>query len=369
MKITHVCLSLGTGGAEKILVDTLPIYKKLNHEVSIIQLSSLLEEKSYVDLMKKEGIPIFTLSTKGFFNPILLFKLQKVIKINKFDVVHVHLFPAFYYISCLKFLRLIQPKIVFTEHSITNGRIIHRLFRFVEPFIYNQFDAVVGISQNVTDMLVRYLPKMRDKIHLINNGVNIRRYQNAPTYNKNIFLASHGIPEGSKLLMMTSRFSDPKDQATVINSLAFLPQNYYLVLIGEGPQYEAAQILAASYRGRVKFLGFQLEVEPLMKMADVNILSSWHEGFSCVTLEGLASGKPFLGSNVTAVNEIVPDQRFLFEAGNARNLAQNIKLIFSEKNRADSMVEAAKQHVQKYDVQETIGQHIILYKQLLTDKI
>lgn len=368
MKITHVCLSLGTGGAEKILVDTLPLYKNLGHEMSIIQLSSILEEKKYIEEMEEKGIKVFTLSSKGFFNPLLLWKLQKTIKKEKVDIVHVHLFPSFYYISLLKFMGLMKPKLVFTEHSVRNGRTGNNFFSIIEPSIYKQFDAIVAISQNVKEMLVNYLPKLKNRIFLINNGLNIERYINAIPNNRNSFLRDFSLPENSILIMMTSRFSGPKDQETLINSLEFLPLNYYVILIGEGPKMEQNKILAKKFNDRVKFLGFRMEIPQLMKMSNINVLSSWHEGFSCVTLEGLASGKPFLGSDVSAVNDIVPDNRFLFEAGNAKDLATKIKLVMTNKDLSNQMLTTAKEHIHKYDVNETVKKHLILYKELLNKR-
>lgn len=368
MKIIHICLSLGAGGAEKILVDTLPLYKGLGHDVSIIQLSSILEEKAFVEKMKEEEVPVITLSTKGFFNPTLLFTLSKTLKREKADVIHVHLFPAFYYISFLKMIGMLKPVVVFTEHSVRNGRSGSKLFSTIEPFIYKRFDGIVAISQNVKLMLLHYLPKLNDKVHLINNGVNIKKFTSAVPYDRSLFSKEYLLPENAILLMMTSRFSDPKDHNSFINCLEYLPLNYYIVFVGEGPEMEKCKTLSLKYNDRVKFLGFRMDVAQLMKMADINILSSWHEGFSCVTLEALASGKPFLGSDVTAINEIVPDSRFLFEAGNSKLLSYKIEEIITDNSLAQDMATLANQQVEKYDVNETVKQHIALYKRILNTK-
>jgi len=80
MKIAHVCLSLGKGGAEKLLVDTLPLYVKDGHQVTIVQLSSILEEATYIDTVLQAGIQVITLSKGGFRNPLLFFKILNLVK-------------------------------------------------------------------------------------------------------------------------------------------------------------------------------------------------------------------------------------------------------------------------------------------------
>ena len=93
-----------------------------------------------------------------------------------------------------------------------------------------------------------------------------------------------------------------------------LPAHFHLFLAGRGALLEHTKQFTESLglTERVHFLGMRTDVYSLMNKVDLNVLSTNFEGLSGVTLESLASGKPFIGSDVPGVNDIVPDPRFLF---------------------------------------------------------
>jgi len=367
MKIAHICLSLGLGGAEKLLVDTLPEYKKLGHEVSIIQLSSKLEEKGYLQLMKFSNIEVITLGSKGFISPLFIIKISKILNKEQYDIVHVHLFPNLYYLSIIRMLGLYKGVLVFTEHSTKNGRSDKVFFRFIEPYIYKRYNKIVAISGNVKCYLNDLLPKLKDKITLINNGVHISKFRKAIPYNKSIFLNDEQVSKDCTLLLMVSRFSEPKDQLTLIKAMQFLDDNYILLLVGEGENLNVCKRASIKFGNRVQFLGFRNDIPELMKTVDMNILSSSYEGFSGVTLESLSSEKPFLGADVPGINDIVPDKDFLFELGNEEELAKKIIFILNTDKFRESMINKAAEHVEQFDRKNMINRHLDMYLELLNE--
>jgi len=366
MKIAHVCLSLGKGGAEKLLVDTLPIYVRDGHEMTIIQLSSILEEPSYIDTVTKAGIKVITLSNGGFKNPFLLVKILKLVKRSDFNIYHIHLFPCLYYFSIIS--RLIKmPVMVLTEHSTLNGRRTKEMLQPVEKYIYSKFDAIVAISENVAHALKIWIPDVGHKIQVINNGVDIEKFQSAEAYDETFMKTNFNVDQNTVKLMMASRFSDPKDQPTIIRALQHLPAHFHVFFAGDGDEMEKSIQIAADLKveNRVHFLGFRADIPRLMKTADVNILSSFYEGFSGVTLEGLASGQSFLGADVSGINDVVPNRDFLFEGGNEVELASKIKQIVDNSEYAASLSSIAKSHVLQYDIRTMIAEHMDLYNSLL----
>lgn len=364
MKVVHICLSLGKGGAEKLLVDNLPIHKKAGIDVSIIQLSSLLEEKSYIEKMKKEKIEVHTLGKGGFINPLYILRLIKIIKKNKYDVLHIHLFPTLYYIALAKFFLPRSIKYVVTEHSVSNGRTNLLIFKLLEPYIYKRYNAIIAISKNVETMLKTRLPKIKNKIFLINNGVDVHKFLLAKSYDKTSFLSDLGFTSEKIILMMISRFSEPKNQNVIIKALQYLPSDYILIFIGDGPKLQESQDLTKTenVQNRVRFLGFRTDISELMKTADINILSTKFEGFSGVTLEALSSGKTFIGSDVVGINDIVPSQDNLFQEGNPEALAQKIKILITDVQLQKKTIEKNLVHVEKYDSRIMINKHLELYR-------
>ncbi|MES1182036.1 MAG: glycosyltransferase family 4 protein, partial [Flavobacterium sp.] len=173
MKIAHLCLSVGKGGAEKLLVENLPHHVAQGNEVTMIQLSSIEEEPGYIDILEKAGVKLITLSPGGFLNPILFFRLLKTIRSNHFDILHVHLFPCIYYASfASRFLRKF-PVLVVTEHSSVNRRQDKKWLRPVERFMFQKYDSIIAVSKNVESIIKKTLPWFTKKIITINNGINL----------------------------------------------------------------------------------------------------------------------------------------------------------------------------------------------------
>jgi galacturonosyltransferase len=59
--------------------------------------------------------------------------------------------------------------------------------------------------------------------------------------------------------------------------------------------------------GIVEFHGFQTEPRPYYEMADCVVLPSYHEGMSNVLLEGAATGRPLITSDIPGCREAVED--------------------------------------------------------------
>ena len=106
---------------------------------------------------------------------------------------------------------------------------------------------------------------------------------------------------------MVARFSEQKDQPTLIKAIKELPENVHLLLIGEGTLKQKNENLAKEIgvSDKVHFLGFRNDVERILKTVDIVVLSSNWEGFGLAAAEGMAAGKPVIASKVEGLREIV----------------------------------------------------------------
>lgn len=73
------------------------------------------------------------------------------------------------------------------------------------------------------------------------------------------------------------------------------------------PEY--AMVEEAAKKGIVAYCGYQMDVTPYIEKASAVMLPSYHEGLSNVLLEGAASGRPILASNVPGCAEIFDEGR------------------------------------------------------------
>ena len=74
------------------------------------------------------------------------------------------------------------------------------------------------------------------------------------------------------------------------------------------------------------------DIPELLKTADIVIQSSHWEGFGLAALEGMASGKPVIGSNVPGLREVILDYGLLFEKSDHKDLVRKIQYLRDESN-------------------------------------
>jgi glycosyltransferase involved in cell wall biosynthesis len=359
MKILHYINNLGSGGAEKLLTDILPLMKKEGHEVSLVISNSNRNMKRHEEVLKSNGIKIIDLNI-SFYNPFQIVKLVLLIKKGKYNIVHAHLFPSQYWLAFASFFLDKKIKLIKTEHNASNNRRKYLIFRLIDSSFYKRYDLIISITDTVNANLKKWLlSSIETKV--IHNGVNIQEINVAKKTEE-----INDIPLiGFKNILMVGSFDfSKKNQLYLLEVLKLLPKNYRLFLVGEGPNLKNVKLEAKNIGilDRLFFLGIRNDVYSLIKSVDLNILSSFHEGLSGFTLESLASGKPFLGSNVEGIKDIVPNSSYLFENDDAEKLASKIRSILNDKNLSRRMVNDSKIHVCEYDIKKMANTYLETYK-------
>jgi len=362
MKILHVINSLATGGAEKLIIETLPLYAKQGLKVDLLLLNGtanpFLEE-----LASKKCCGIFNLGTSSVYNPVNIFKIIPYLK--KYDLVHVHLFPAQYWVVLAKLLSFSKTKLIFTEHNTTNRRLENPIFRFIDKWIYQFYAGVIAITAEIKTLLLKHTALPEVRFTVIENGVNLSAIQDATELSKTELSSS--IRESDTVIIQIAAFRAQKDQKTLINAMKLLPDFYKLILVGVGPLKAECENLVTELelQNRVVFLGSRMDVPALLKTADIVVLSSKYEGLSLSSIEGMASGKPFIASDVPGLTEVVKGAGILFPSGDADQLAHEITRFCTDPDHYRIVAEACQQRATDYDISKMVDEHISLYQSLI----
>jgi glycosyltransferase involved in cell wall biosynthesis len=363
MKILHYINNLTSGGAEKLLTDILPIIKNQDHEVEVLIINNYKNVSKYDSILKEHGIKVRSFQT-SFYNPFQILKLVFIIKKEKYNIVHAHLFPSQYWLAFASFFLDKKTKLTKTEHSSFNKRRKYSLLKTMEKIIYNRYDLIIAISENVRNNLESWIGKSK-KIIIIENGINLSEVQKSISTKNKLFSGKF------KNILMVGRFDGYiKDHSTLLKAIEKLPDNIHLFFAGDGPNKKNVMDLVQflNLENRVHFLGLRNDVINLMHYADLNVLSTNHEGFSGVTLESLASRKPFIGSDVEGVKEIVPNNSFLFSVGNANELSFKISQILKSEDLRNRMIQESTQHIKNFDISIMVNKYLDSYKNIMGKK-
>lgn len=361
MKILHIINSLNTGGAEKLVIDTLPLFNKKGVQVDLALLKGG-DTPFYHKLRKNisENVKIYEFTEGSVYNPLHIFRIIPFFK--RYDVIHAHLFPIQYFLVLAKILSFSKTKLIFTEHSTRNRRLQNPKFRKIERFIYNHYSKIICITEEVKNELRRCLNIPENKLKVIQNGIDISKIKKQNPYKREEFGFSHL----DKLLIMVAGFRREKDQDTLVKCMGILPENYKLILVGDGERRNIIEkiIKEEKLQERVLLLGIRNDVISLIKMCDIAVLSSHWEGLPVSILEKMASGLPIIGSDVKGINQIIEERKQLFEKGNVEELKNRI-LSLEDKNLYYSMSQKGIEKSEEYDINKMVDDTIDLYKQII----
>lgn len=361
MKVLQIINSLATGGAEKLLLETLPLYRERGIKMDILVLNGT-DHSFMKELKALNCCMVYSLGLKSVYNIFHIFKIIPYLK--KYDIIHVHLFPAQYWVVLAKIISFSKTKLLFTEHSTSNRRIKNKWLKPIDRFFYKNYHKIICITNEVLSILYKHTSLSEQKFEVIKNGVVIEKFKSATPYSKNVFFKEKEA--NIKLLMQVSSFHEPKDQATLIQSLQFLPNNIKLLLVGDGVLRKDCEALVQQLQleNRILFLGIRMDVSQLLKTVDIVVLSSKYEGLSLSSIEGMASGKPFIASNVPGLSEVVSGAGVLFTQGDENELAQLIMELFNDEKQYQAVAKSCEMRANQYDIKNMIAQHITLYESI-----
>jgi glycosyltransferase involved in cell wall biosynthesis len=199
----------------------------------------------------------------------------------------------------------------------------------------------------------------------IANGIDLQRFRKA------IPSAEITQEEGYHILMVAA-FRPPKDHASLIRALSFLPKDYHLHLAGGSETDHDRQTLMAcqnlvrdlNLEDRVRFLGVRMDIPELIAASNVVVLSTFYEGFGLSALEAMAAAKPVVASDVPGLSDLVGGAGVLVSPGEPEALARTIQEICEKPDKAREIGRRCQERAQKYDIDETARQYRRLYQNL-----
>lgn len=362
MRILFVITSLRTGGAERLVAEMIPEMVRQGHHVDLYLFDGT--ETPLLKNLRAKEVKVLTFS-KGvghMWNPLHVLKLRKILKDGNYDIVHTHNSPA-QILTALAAGKRTSVKLVTTEHNTFTKRRRIIFLRWIDPLFYKAYTHIICVSPTIQSKLIEYVNIDPCKISIIPNGINlvqfsqenIHRPQNLPPQN----------PE-DKIILMTAAFRKQKDQPTLIKAMQYLPSNYKLWLAGGWKRKRKAEKLARklNLKERVCFLGERRDIPYLMQLADVNVLATHYEGMPLAAIEAMASGKPFIASDVSGVTDVASGAAWLVPESNPTALADAIHNVIENPEVSDKITQNCIHRASQYDIKNTIRAHISLYGKL-----
>jgi glycosyltransferase involved in cell wall biosynthesis len=221
----------------------------------------------------------------------------------------------------------------------------------------NEYAKHYGLKSNNVKVMPNWINLNRFKF----NNSNISSKRSDQTSSK-IILFVHWLAErkGAHLLIPIAK--------QLLSNFQFSIPNFQLIIVGDGPLKDRIieEIEENKLEDYIQVWG-KVPNKDLMKyyaQADIFILPSLQEGFPRVLLEAMASGVPYVASDVGAVREISPKiaQDFIVERGNIEEFATKIQILLSNKDIYDKFRLEELEQVKKYSLERVAKEFTKLFE-------
>ncbi|MBD3219912.1 N-acetyl-alpha-D-glucosaminyl L-malate synthase BshA [bacterium] len=234
-------------------------------------------------------------------------------------------------------------------------------------FVIEQSDAVTAVSGFLADETRRVFSVDRP-IDVIPNFVDTRIYH---PLDDPAARARYAAPD-ERLLLHASNFREVKNLPAVIDVFARVAASMpvRLLLLGDGPEREGALARAAE-RGvadRVTAPGMVEDLVPLLPLADLMLLPSWHESFGLVALESMACGVPVIATDRGGTREFIDHgvNGYLHPPDDVEGMAASaVALLGDPHQRAHVADEARRDAVETYGTRCVLKKYVELYDRVL----
>ena len=293
MRVLHIHRIRGIGGSERHLLTLLPALAERGFEPVLVGLDDPAWDP--VDFYGALRVPAIRIPAPRDIDPVLLVRLVRALRA---DVVHTHLVHADLYGGVAAKLR--GARLVTTKHNDDPFRA--GPFRYVERGLCRLADRVVAITDALREFTVERVGVPPEKVETIRYGLD----DLPEAWGEN---PADDVPAAARVLLAVSRLTSQKGLDVAVQALPLLPDDTFLVALGEGPERAALEQLARELgvQRRVFLPGRVPDVAAWLRRAAVLVHPARWEGFGLGVLEGMLAGLPVVASRVSSLPELVAD--------------------------------------------------------------
>jgi glycosyltransferase involved in cell wall biosynthesis len=365
-KIALVIPTLDQGGAEKqlcLLANGLP---KDLFDVHVIVLTHTGPREAW---LRERNIPMHFINKRGKLDPFAWWRLYKLFRSLKPDLVHTWLFAANAYGRSAALAAKV-PVVAASERSVDPWKSEWQFW--IDRFLVKRAPRITTNSSGVVDFYAKKGIESK-YFSLIPNAVTPLA---AKDESKESVAERLGIPSNRKWIVSVGRLWHQKGYKDLIwgaEMLRMLREDTSFLIIGEGPERNRLELYRDNIRAgsQVYLLGERTDVPEILQHADVLWNGSLYEGQSNVILEAMLSGIPVVATNIPGNRDLIQDREtgLLFAPGDVDRLTRLTNELFNDSELKCRIVENAKQRVvSEHSCEAMIQRHIELYQKWLQEK-
>lgn len=306
IQILHIIKSLGRGGAETLLPETLIKHDQSKYRFHYIYFIPWKDQM--VGAIREAGGTVTCYSAKN--NLAIMAKIPSIVsyvKKHRIKLIHCHLPWAG--ITGRVVGRLTGVPVVYTEHNLWER--YHKLTYHLNKITYSSQERVIAVSAEVASSIKKHHHNKKPHVQVVLNGINTGKFSTGYQSAENI-RQKFNIPADAILVGITCVFRAQKRLTTWIEIAHRIHARYpsvHFMIIGDGVlkqeiHAKAAELQTSEY---LHFAGLQTEIRPYLKAMDIFMMSSEFEGLPIALLEAMSMEVMPACTNAGGIAELVRD--------------------------------------------------------------
>jgi glycosyltransferase involved in cell wall biosynthesis len=359
-------LFLEIGGLETLVMELCKHIDRDKFNVNVLCLCGY--DPIYREELRKIGVPVFLIKKDGPLDFFFLRKIINLIKQEQINVIHSH--SGCFFNAAVSAYFAKKARLVYTAHGMPvetgwKAEIEDKIAAGIST-------KLVAVSEEIKAHLIKLFPAQRKKIVSITNGVDTELFSPIDDIKKiEQIKERYGISSEKTIIGTVGRLEGVKNYQMLIRSFAKLIEKYpdeiHLVFIGDGSERGVLEHLTHKLRvkGKVSFLGIQYELQNIIPMLSVFVLSSLSEGTSVSLLEAQSCGVPAVVTGVGGNVRIVRDGHngFLCRVNDYSEMAVRIERLLYDKYLMMTMRHNARTMVlENYNLYSMVNSYEQLYE-------
>lgn len=282
----------------------------------------------------------------------MFLKLIILMRREKFYLVHAHTAKLEFFGQLAAFFTRV-PKIVYTNHGVIFRSDMGLLKKFalkVMAWISGRISNLIfSQSREDIDYLISHRIYPSRKLRYLGNGINITSFH-PDNFNRTFIEKKKyelGIPLNHLIIGMVGRFVLEKGYKEFIEAginLLGHHHNISFLCIGnktgnERDPVNFDELIPNDLSNLFKIFESRDDMPELYAIMDIMVLPSHREGFPRALMEGAASAKPLIASNISGCREVIEDavNGYLFETKNVKGLIAKLNILIGDKDLRSKM--------------------------------